>query len=177
MADHSAPSVLIAENLILNRVREIATQIQRDYEGRPLTVLGIFNGSFIFLADLLRNLSLPLQMDSMVVSSYRGKNSTGMVQVQQCSERCHLSDHDILVVDDILETGLTLEAIQKHLLDLEPMPRSIEFCILLRKNCPRKCEINARYVGFDIANEFVVGYGLDFNGQYRNLPYIGVLQV
>lgn len=176
MVDHPVPSILIPEDLILDRVREIAAKIQQDYNGKPLTVLGIFNGSFIFLADLLRNVSLPLRMESMLVSSYAGKHSTGIVQVKELSKKGCLSNRDILVVDDILETGITLKEIQKHLLSLNPRPRSVEFCILLRKNCPRKHEIAVRYVGFDIADEFVVGYGLDFNEHYRNLPYIGVLQ-
>lgn len=166
------PSILISEDLILNRVREIASQIQADYQGKQLTVIGILNGSFIFLADLLRNISLPLQMESLLASSYVGTKSTGLVRTKFIKGD-RLSKRDILVVDDILETGLTLGKIQENLSFFQP--QSVEFCVLLRKNCARQYAINVRYVGFDIADEFVVGYGLDFDGHYRNLPYIGVL--
>ena len=166
--------VLYHEYTILSRLDELAHQITTDYADKELTVVSILNGSFIFMADLLRRVPLPLQIDSWSVSSYHGTKSRGQILFRQQ----HIADvrgRHVLLLDDILDSGLTLRAI-KDRLATEAGAASIRSCVLLRKNVARDEATEADYVGFDIPNEFVVGYGLDYNEQYRNLPYIGILK-
>ncbi len=166
---------LFHEQTILRRLDELATQITADYLGRDLTVIAVLNGSLFFMADLLRRIQLPLRLDSISVSSYHGgRQSAGVVTFEQASLPDVTARH-VLIIDDILDTGLTLRAIRDRLLN-EANPASIRICVLLRKEKPRAHELEADYVGFDIGNEFVVGYGLDFDERYRNLPFIGVLK-
>lgn len=166
--------ILYHETTILSRLDEMAHAIAKDYEGKDLTVVSILNGSFIFMADLLRRIPLPLQIDSWSVSSYHGTKSQGQILFRQQ----HIADvrgRHVLLLDDILDSGLTLRAIKERLAN-EADAASIRSCVLLRKSVARAEATEADYVGFDIPNEFVVGYGLDYNEQYRNLPYIGVLK-
>jgi hypoxanthine phosphoribosyltransferase len=167
--------VLYHESTILSRLDEMAHQITQDYDSRELTVISILNGSFIFMADLLRRVPLPLQLDSLSVSSYHGMQSKGTIQFRQ-SQIADVRGRHVLIMDDILDSGLTLHTIKKRFAE-ESGAASIKLCVLLRKNVQRECAIEADYVGFNIEDEFVVGYGLDYNEQYRNLPYIGVLKV
>lgn len=166
---------LYHEQTILSRLDELAADITRDYAGRELTVIAILNGSIFFMADLLRRIQLPLRLDCLSVSSYHGgTESTGVVTFDQTS----LPDVDgrnVLLLDDILDTGQTLHAICARL-KAEASPQSVRICVLLRKDKVRAKEMEADYVGFDIGDEFVVGYGLDYQERYRNLPYIGVLR-
>jgi len=166
---------LFHEQTILSRLDELAAQITEDYRGKELTVIAVLNGSLIFAADLLRRIPLPLKLDCLSVASYHGgTESSGVVTFQQLN----LPDIDgrhVLIVDDILDTGRTLHAISEKL-RRETHPLSVRVCVLLRKEVPRAAELEADYVGFDIANEFVIGYGLDYQEQYRNLPVIGVLK-
>lgn len=166
---------LFHEPAILRRLDELAAEITRDYQGRDLTVLAILNGSIFFLADLLRRIQLPLRFDCLSVSSYHGgTESSGAVTFDQTS----LPDLDarhVLIVDDILDTGQTLDAIIERL-KAEASPASIRTCVLLQKRKTRVREIAADYIGFEIGDEFVVGYGLDYQERYRNLPFIGVLK-
>jgi hypoxanthine phosphoribosyltransferase len=166
--------VLYHESTILSRLDEMAHEITRDYEGKELTVVSILNGSFIFMADLLRRVPLPLQIDSWSVSSYHGVKSRGQINFRQ-HQIADVRGRHVLILDDILDSGLTLQAIKERLA-AESGAAGIRSCVLLRKNVTRESDIQADYVGFDIPNEFVVGYGLDYNEQYRNLPYIGVLK-
>jgi hypoxanthine phosphoribosyltransferase len=166
--------VLYHESTILSRLDEMAHEITRAYESKDLTVVSILNGSFIFMADLLRRMPLPLQLDSWSVSSYRGTKTSGRVEFRQ-HQLADVSGRHVLILDDILDSGLTLQAIKARL-EKESGAASIRSCVLLRKNVQREGEVAADYVGFDIPNEFVVGYGLDYNERYRNLPYIGVLK-
>jgi hypoxanthine phosphoribosyltransferase len=166
---------LFHEQTILSRLDELGAQITRDYDGRDLTVIAVLNGSIFFMADLLRRIYLPLRLDCLSVSSYHGgTESTGVVTFDQTS----LPDVDgrhVLILDDILDTGQTLHAICARIRK-EAKPASVKICVLLRKDKMRKQELEADYVGFEIANEFVVGYGLDYQERYRNLPFIGVLR-
>jgi hypoxanthine phosphoribosyltransferase len=166
---------LYHEQTILRRLDELAAHITADYAGRDLTVIAVLNGSLFFMADLLRRIQLPLRLDSLSVSSYHGgTQSTGLVTFDQTSLP-DVEGRHVLILDDILDTGLTLNAIRDRLL-AEASPASVRICVLLRKEKPRARELEADYVGFDIGDEFVVGYGLDFDERYRNLPFIGVLK-
>jgi hypoxanthine phosphoribosyltransferase len=167
--------ILIHETTIHSRLDEIAAQITADYRGRELTVIAVLDGALMLMADLLRRIPLPLKLDCLSVSSYHGGTATtGSVTFDQLSLP-DVNGRDVLIVDDILDTGLTLDAIIRKLRD-ETRPASIRACVLLRKKRERLAVVDADYVGFDIADEFVVGYGLDYRGRYRNLPFIGVLR-
>jgi hypoxanthine phosphoribosyltransferase len=165
--------ILLHESTILSRLDELAHEITTDYRGRDLTAIAILNGSFIFMADLLRRVPLPLQVDCLSVSSYHGTKSSGDVRFRQ-TKLPDFRDRHVLLLDDILDSGVTLHAIRDRLADSDGA-LSLRTCVLLRKQVDRAREIDADYVGFDIPNEFVVGYGLDYMERYRNLPFIGVL--
>lgn len=166
---------LFHEQTILSRLDELAAEITAEYRGRDLTVIAVLNGSLFFMADLLRRIQLPLSLDCLSVSSYHGgTESSGTVTFDQTS----LPDVDgrhVLILDDILDTGRTLHAICKRLKN-EGNPASIRICVLLKKNKVRDEAMEADYSGFEIGDEFVVGYGLDYQERYRNLPFIGVLK-
>lgn len=164
--------ILFHESTILSRLDELAHEITVDYQGKDLTVIAILNGSFIFMADLLRRVPLPLQVDCLSVSSYHGTKTSGTVNFRQ-SQLADFRDRHVLILDDILDSGHTLHAIRESLSSGGAL--SIRTCVLLRKRVERVQEIHADYVAFDIPNEFVVGYGLDYNENYRNLPFVGVL--
>jgi hypoxanthine phosphoribosyltransferase len=166
--------VLFDETAILSRLDEIAKRITDDYRDRELTVIAVLNGSLIFMADLLRRIPLPLKLDCLSVASYHGgTKTTGEVIFKQVMLP-DVEDRHILILDDILDSGLTLSAIRRRL--EEANPRSVRLCVLLQKKITRAAPIEADYVGFEIGNEFVVGYGLDYMERYRNLPSIGVLR-
>jgi hypoxanthine phosphoribosyltransferase len=166
---------LFHEQTILRRLDALADEITRAYQGKDLTVIAVLNGSIFFMADLLRRIQLPLSLDCLSVSSYHGgTESTGTVTFDQTSLPDVAGRH-VLILDDILDTGRTLHAICARL-TAEAKPASIRICVLLRKVKARAEEMEADYVGFDIGDEFVVGYGLDYQERYRNLPFIGVLK-
>jgi hypoxanthine phosphoribosyltransferase len=168
-------SVLYRESEIAARLDELAIQITADYTGKELTVLAILNGSLIFMADLLRRIPLPLQLDCLRVKSYYGGMvSSGRVQFDHTALPLVQGRH-VLLLDDILDSGNTLAAISETV-RLEAGALSVKSCVLLRKMKKRNLSIEADYVGFDIGDEFVVGYGLDYQERYRNLPLIGVLK-
>lgn len=166
--------ILFHEQTILRRLDELAQQISSDYQGKELTVVAVLNGSFMFMADLLRRIPLPLKVDCLSVSSYHGgTESSGTVSFDQHS----LPDIDgrhVLILDDILDSGRTLHAICAKLRS-ECKPLSLKCCVLLAKKKERAEEAEAEYVGFEIGDEFVIGYGLDYDERYRNLPFVGVL--
>lgn len=166
--------ILYHESTILSRLEELAHTITGDYEGKDLTVISILNGSFIFMADLLRRIPLPLQIDSWSVSSYHGTKSRGRIEFRQ-NTIADVRGRHVLILDDILDTGLTLQAIKARLVQ-ESGAASIRTCVLPRKNLQQECATVSDYVGFEIPDVFVVGYGLDYNEHYRNLPFLGVLK-
>jgi hypoxanthine phosphoribosyltransferase len=166
--------ILFHEQTILRRLDELGAQITRDYEGKELTIIAVLNGSIFFMADLLRRIQLPLRLDCLSVSSYHGgTTSTGVVTFDQTSLP-EVNGRHVLLLDDILDTGHTLHAICGRL-NQEADPASVRVCVLLRKDKVRAKNLEADYVGFDIGDEFVVGYGLDYLEKYRNLPFVGVL--
>jgi hypoxanthine phosphoribosyltransferase len=166
--------VLFDEPAIHRRLDQIAAQISKDYRGRELTVIAVLNGSLIFIADLLRRIPLPLKLDCLSVASYHGKAQTSQEVIFKQVGLPDVADRNILLLDDVLDSGHTLAVIREKLETAKP--RSLRICVLLRKKKERSRQVDADYVGFEIEDEFVVGYGLDFMEQYRNLPYIGVLR-
>lgn len=166
--------VLFDEPTILARLDHLAARITDDYRERELTVIAVLNGSLIFMADLLRRIPLPLKLDCLSVASYHGgTKTTGEVVFKQIMLP-DVEGRHILILDDILDSGLTLNAIRRRLEEVKPL--SIKVCVLLEKQIERAAPVDADYVGFEIGNEFVVGYGLDYMERYRNLPCIGVLR-
>ena len=164
--------ILLTPEQIRERVRELGAQINRDYQGRTPVLVGVLKGSLLFLADLMRELDVPCSVDFVCLKSYEGETSTGVVRtVVDLGQNPH--GKDLLIVEDIVDTGLTLSYLLKGLESRGA--KSIEVCALLDKPERRKAKVEAKYVGFKIPNRFVVGYGLDYNERYRNLPYIGVL--
>ncbi|MDB6135902.1 MAG: hypoxanthine-guanine phosphoribosyltransferase [Verrucomicrobiales bacterium] len=167
--------VLLDEGTILRRLDGMARDITRDYEGRMPTIVCILHGGIILMADLLRRVELPLLIETISVSSYHGGvESSGVITFHQ-KGLPDLKGKHVILLDDILDTGRTLAAISRRFTE-EAGAASVKLCVLLRKVKDRACAVEADYVGFDIGDEFVVGYGLDYQGQYRNLPYIGVLK-
>ncbi len=165
--------MLLTEERIARRVKTLARQINRDFTGRDLVIISLLNGTVMFLADLIRHLSLPLRLDFIGVSSYgSGTESGALVFTKEL--RLDVRGRDVLLVDDILDTGKTLT---KVLAKLRPLgPRRIKVCVLLEKKARRTESVRADYVGFEIPDKFVVGYGLDFAERYRHLPFLGVLR-
>lgn len=165
--------VLITEDQIARRVRRLTRQLQKDFAGRDLVIVSLLNGTVMFLADLVRHLSLPLRLDFIGVSSYgAGTESGELVFTKQL--RLDVRGRDVLVVDDILDTGRTLKRVLAVL--RAHRPRRIKVCVLLEKKARRTENVRADYIGFQIPDLFVVGYGLDYAECYRNLPFVGVLR-
>lgn len=162
--------VLIDEKKIQARITELANQINKAYKD-GVTIICILKGSIIFTADLVRKLTVPTYLEFMVVSSYEDTESTGNIKVVKDLDSS-IANKDVLIVEDIVDTGKTL----KYLMELlnSRHPKSLKICTLLSKKARRNCEVDVAYYGFDIEDEFVIGYGLDYNQEYRNLPYIGI---
>lgn len=166
--------VLFSKEQIQKCIQEMGLQLTEDYSGKPLTVVTIMQGGALFMADLIREIQLPLRADSISVSSYEGTESTGKISFLQ-NQLPDINGRHVLLLDDILDTGRTLAAIKARFTE-ECSPLSVKVAVLLSKKVPRAEHVEADYVGFEVGNEFVVGYGLDYNGEYRNLPLIGVLK-
>jgi len=166
--------VLFDEPAIQKRLDEMAAQITGDYRGCELMVIAVLTGSLMFLSDLLRRIPLPLKLDCLSVVSYHGKAQSSGQVIFKDVDLPDVTDRDVLIVDDILDSGHTLAAVREKLETAKP--RSIRVCVLLSKRKQRARDVHADHVGFEIKDEFVVGYGLDFMERYRNLPYIGVLR-
>lgn len=173
--DRDIDHILVTEEQLKAKVHELGAQITRDYAGRDLLLVSILKGSVVFMADLMRAIQMPCGIDFMVVSSYGGANttSTGLVKIVKDLDQ-DLSGKDLLIVEDILDTGITLS----HLVPMLKLrnPASVRLCTILSKPSRRKADIEPDYLGFEVPDEFVVGYGLDYDENYRNLPYVGVLK-
>ena len=166
--------VLFDGPAIHKQLDEMAAQITGDYRGCELTVIAVLTGSLMFMSDLLRRIPLPLKLDCLSAVSYHGKAQTSGQVIFKDEDLPDVAGRDVLILDDILDTGHTLAAVRKKLETAKP--RSIRVCVLLSKRKQRARDVDADYIGFEIDDEFVVGYGLDFMERYRNLPYIGVLR-
>ena len=173
--DRDIDHILVTEEQLKAKVNELGAQITRDYAGRDLLLVSILKGSVVFMADLMRAIQMPCGIDFMVVSSYGGANttSTGLVKIVKDLDQ-DLSGKDLLIVEDILDTGITLS----HLVPMLKLrnPASVRLCTILSKPSRRKADIEPDYLGFEVPDAFVVGYGLDYDEKYRNLPYVGVLK-
>ena len=167
--------VLISEEELRSRIAQLGEEITRDYAGKDPVILGVLKGVVVFYADMIRQIRVPCQMDFMCLSSYHGTQSTGNMVVRQ-DMSVDVSGRHVLILEDIFDTGTSLDYTYHHVLSKKPA--SVRICTLLDKPERRKPGITLvpDYVGFTIPNEFVVGYGLDFNEHYRNLPYVGVLK-
>jgi hypoxanthine phosphoribosyltransferase len=166
--------VLIEEDALRARVDALGAEISADYTGRDLLLVGVLKGAVFFMADLMRELTIPCEIDFMAISSYgAGTDSSGVVRILKDLD-LNISGRDVLVVEDIIDSGLTLSYLMRTL--GARRPASLEICALLTKPDGREIDVPVRYVGFEIPNRFVIGYGLDFAERYRNLPYIGVLR-
>ena len=165
--------VLFSQEQLAARVEELGRQISADYRGKMPLFVGILRGCILFYSDLMKNISVDCNMDFMCLSSYSGTASTGQVRTM-LDLRESIQGRHVGVVEDIVDTGLALDYLLNHLRSRGAA--SIEICCLLDKPCNRKTDVHPKYVGFEVGNEFVIGYGLDYNELYRNLPYIGVFK-
>ena len=171
--DAAIGEVLIDEETLAARVAELGSEVSADYEGRELLLIGVLKGAVFFMADLMRHLTVTCEVDFMAISSYGdATDSSGIVRILKDLD-ISIGGRDVLVVEDIIDSGLTLSYLIRNLESREPA--SLEVCALLTKPSRREINVPVRYVGFEIPNKFVVGYGLDFAEHYRNLPYVGVL--
>ena len=166
--------VLLTEEQIVKRVKEIGNEISNDYKGKDLLVVGILKGSVMFASELIKNITIPTEIDFMAVSSYgNSSETTGVVRILKDLDHS-IEGKDIIIVEDIIDSGVTLDYLLKYLKARKA--NSIEIVTLLTKPARRKVDINVKYCGFEVPDEFLVGYGLDYAEKYRNLPYVGILK-
>ena len=171
--EQAVSEVLIDEERLRARVAELGEEISTDYAGRELLLIGVLKGAVFFMADLMRHLTIPCEVDFMAISSYGAStDSSGVVRILKDLD-INIDGRDVLVVEDIIDSGLTLSYLMRNLEARNPA--SLEVCALLTKPERRELNVPVRYVGFEIPNRFVIGYGLDFAERYRNLSYVGVL--
>jgi hypoxanthine phosphoribosyltransferase len=166
--------VLVSAEQVQQRVAELGAEISRDYAGRPLLLIGVLKGAVFFLSDLMRFIDIPVEVDFMAVASYgSATDSSGVVRILKDLDAA-IEDRDVLIVEDIVDSGLTLQYLMRNLGSRNP--RTLEVCALLTKPERRKVDLPTRYVGFEIPNRFVVGYGLDYAERHRNLPFVAELE-
>lgn len=167
-------TILFDKDVLANKVHELGEQISKDYAGEEVLLVGILKGASVFLSDLIRQISLPTYIDYMVVSSYGNSAETsGVVRIIKDLED-NIEGKNIIIVEDIIDTGLTLEYLRKNLLSRQP--KSLKICTLLDKPARREKEMIIDYKGFEVPDDFIIGYGIDYAEKYRNLPFIGVLK-
>jgi hypoxanthine phosphoribosyltransferase len=172
--DDAIGDILVKPEELQNRVRELAGEISRDYAGRDLVLIGVLKGAVFFLSDLMRQIEVPCEVDFMAVASYgSATRSSGVVRILKDLDAV-IEGRDVLIVEDIVDSGLTLQYLLRNLGARNP--RSLEVCALLTKPERRKVELPTRYVGFEIPDRFVIGYGLDHGERYRNLPFVAALK-
>ena len=165
--------ILVEEDQLRARIAELGEEISTYYDGRDLLLIGVLKGAVFFMADLMRHLTVPCEVDFMAISSYGAStDSSGVVRILKDLD-INIEGRNVLVVEDIIDSGLTLSYLVRNLESREPA--SLEVCALLTKPGRREIDVDVRWVGFEIPNRFVIGYGLDFAERYRNLPYVGVL--
>ncbi len=173
MSPAPASEVLITADELDRRVTELGAEISRDYAGRDLIIVGVLKGAVVFIADLLRRLTIECEIDFMAVSSYgSSRDSSGVVRILKDLDES-IAGRDVVIVEDIVDSGLTLNYLRKNLMAREPA--SLEVCALLTKPERRRVEVPIRYTGFEIPNSFVIGYGLDYRQRYRNLDHVAAL--
>ena len=173
LQDERIGEILVQADELQHRIKEMAAEVSRDYKGRDLLLIGVLKGAVFFMADLMRKLTIPCEVDFMAISSYGAStDSSGVVRILKDLD-INIERRDVLVVEDIIDSGLTLSYLMRNLESREPA--TLEVCALLTKPDRREMEVPVRYVGFEIPNRFVIGYGLDFGERYRNLPYVAVL--
>jgi hypoxanthine phosphoribosyltransferase len=171
--ERAVGEILIDEERLSGRVAELGAEISADYEGRDLLLIGVLKGAVFFMADLMRHLAVPCEVDFMAVASYGDStDSSGIVRILKDLD-INIEGRDVLVVEDIIDSGLTLSYLMRNLEAREPA--SLEVCALMTKPARREIDVPVRYIGFEIPDRFVVGYGLDLAERYRNLPYVAVL--
>src|SRR5881398_973639 len=171
--ERAVTEVLIDQEALQRRIAELGEEISADYAGRDLLLVGVLKGAVFFMADLMRSLTVACEIDFMAISSYGDStDSSGVVRILKDLD-INIDGRDVLVVEDIIDSGLTLSYLMRNLEAREPA--SLEVCALMTKPERREIEVPVRYIGFEIPNRFVIGYGLDFAERYRNLPYVGVL--
>ena len=166
-------NILINKSKLEKRIDEMARQIEKDYEGKDIVFIGILKSSIMFMAELAKNIKNNVEMDFMDVSSYEGTESTGNIKINK-DIRNSIEGKDVIIVEDIIDTGRTLTYLVEYL--KQKNPNSLKIATMLSKPSRRIMELNVDYIGFAIDDKFVVGYGLDYNEKYRNLPYIGYLE-
>src|SRR5437870_3610181 len=172
--ERAVGEVLIDAGTLRGRVAELGDELSAYYEGRDLLLIGVLKGAVFFMADLMRHLTVPCEVDFMAISSYGAQtDSSGVVRILKDLD-INIEGRHVLVVEDIIDSGLTLSYLMRNLESREPA--SLEVCALLTKPARREIDVPVRWVGFEIPNRFVIGYGLDFAERYRNLPYVGVLE-
>jgi hypoxanthine phosphoribosyltransferase len=173
VSENGIGEILVDNEALMLRVKELGAEISRDYEGRDLVMVGVLKGAVIFIADLMRELTVPCEVDFMAVSSYGSStDSSGVVRILKDLD-APIEGRDVLIVEDIIDSGLTLHYLFRNL--KARSPRSLEVCALLTKPERRRVDLPTRYVGFEIPNRFAIGYGLDHAQQYRNLDFVAVL--
>jgi hypoxanthine phosphoribosyltransferase len=173
MPEHPAGEILVQADDLQRRVKELGAQITRDYAGKELLLIGVLKGAVFFLSDLMRQIDVPCTVDFMAVASYGdATESSGVVRILKDLDAA-IEDRHVLIVEDIVDSGLTLEYLMRSLRNRGPA--SLEVCALLTKPARRKAEVRAKYIGFEIPDRFVIGYGLDHAERYRNLPYVAAL--
>src|ERR671926_363082 len=174
LRDESIGEILVQADDLQHRVRALGAEISRDYEGKDLLLVGVLKGAVFFLSDLMRHIEIPCEVDFMAVASYGSStDSSGVVRILKDLDT-PIEDRDVLIVEDIVDSGLTLQYLLRSLQTRNPA--SLEVCALLTKPSRREVELGARYIGFEIPDKFAIGYGLDHAERYRNLPYIATLK-
>jgi len=171
--EYGVGEILVDEETLRSRVAELGAEVSADYRGRDLLLIGVLKGAVFFMADLMRHLTIPCEVDFMAISSYGDStDSSGIVRILKDLD-INIEGRDVLVVEDIIDSGLTLSYLMRNLESREPA--TLEVCALLTKPARRQIDVPVRYIGFEIPDRFVVGYGLDFAERYRNLPYVAVM--
>lgn len=164
---------LLSAEQIQKKVKELAQKISEDYEGKELLVVGILKGAFMFFSDIVKCIQVPVDIDFLIVSSYSKRDTTGEIKIH-ADLREDIKGRHVVFIEDIVDTGLTLKYLREMLLRREPA--SLKICVLLDKKARRVAEVSLDYVGFEVPNEYLVGYGLDYENRFRNLPYIAIFK-